>query len=1417
MILIRSSARLSALLVTAALVASCDTRLPTQPGGKVVDDLARPELKFTLSAGTNNTVEQGTPLTVTITATDAQGIAALQTSMRNGAQVVASDTAVVATGAKTVTRTLPVPLAGLARGDKLTIRATATDVSQNTKVDSIVVTVSDTTAPTVTVSSSRSGRTLRGGDTLDLKVVAADSAGIAYAGYRLVRVNGSDTTIVRVDSAFVPSGTRPTIFSPSFAPVLPATLLTGGYSVIGFALDRSGLTNRTSTVASFILADGQRPALVFQAPAAGGRVQVGDSILVRARITDNVALARVSFRAVSIRGAATLGTADTVVRYAAITAPSATGSFVAGTRDTVISRYLKVTTPIDTLTDSLVVFGIVTDASNNADTARVAVSLVPRLSLTTDRPGAVVKTGEAILVRVVAGDTAAVFFAGYRVFRVNAADSTLVRSDSVAAPTGATTFRPAAFNYVVADTLSPATYTFSAFARTSLGLITRPATGFGFSVSDGQKPAVTLTAPLTGSSLRAGDSILVTAVLRDNAALQGVTFRGFSVRGRATLGTADTVARYTTITAPATGAFRTSLRDTTLSRYLKVISPIDTASDSLVVLAVVTDRSGLADTTRAALKVTNTLRPRIVLNTPVVGSTVNVGDSILVTATLHDDNSLASAAFFGVSARGNPSLGTADTVTRYPRVSTTFRTGLRDTTITRYLKAAVPIDTTTDSLIVTGVVANALGFGDTSRVTVKLSRGPTIAIITPLVGDSASAGVNLRVRLTASHATGVIRLGFRIRGDASWPTALNDSAVRTFAPPASPGTLDSVFFIPANAPAGSVVTISPFAVSGDGQLSTAAPLRVPVRSGAAAPRVVQSISARSETTDSLTVSASGNGIATIGYELRDAANAIVKVDTVRFAAPLSSSQIVTFGFTLPITLQGKKLALTSFAIDQAGLVGYSVSAATTSAQTSRAGAFVDSTLIVFGRTFALPAARRGTIADLTVDQARGNVFLSNLNFNQLEVFQGTSTSFSASGIPVGAQPWGMTVARTGVRDTLYVANSGGTNVSRVFIGATTAAGMREDSLRRIRTRVSFLYRVTEVRNAETGKIRITVSAPISFSDRPQFVEQSSGNRLYVSTRPTLAAPRGTVRFLDPSAPAPDFRFILDFASTGNDPNSYLIANVDSMGVAPAPAASTDNDVLTICDHASGQLTPSACGSSNLGIAAAIAALRVAVPTTDIDTRINADEASLGLTDTTFAASSGNGNAIGFGEGVRAPFARAFILRDSLPGATRYQYASPAISVGDLVNNAADRLFGLAIDSTGKTLGVHGGETYFATLDVPFTQRLQGKVSTFSSGAGIAFHPQANGDGSAADKRLAFVSSANGTIEALDIFHYTTRARLATKANLYGPLRASLPFATDNVGVAPGTPSFIVLKLFGLSATGLVVINVTAADIAAPPP
>lgn len=1068
---IRHFARFSALILAVAVVASCDTRSITGPntetpevGGGDPGDLEKPTISFSLNVGTNNTVDVGAALKVTVTSTDNVGVQTSYTSINNGPSIIGSDTAVLRPVVLTANRVVSVSGSGLRNGDKLVVRATVGDASLNFTSDSLVITMSDTTTPKVTLASGKAAPGLAGGDTLDARVTASDSAGIKYVGFRILRLSSTDTVQVYADSVSAPAGTNPTIFAPpTWKWILPDSLLTGNYLLTGFGIDGSGILSRPNPSKAFTVVDGRRPTLTFIAPVPGSRLNVGDSLLVTARLQDNIGIAK-------------------------------------------------------------------------------------------------------------------------------------------------------------------------------------------------------------------------------------VTFWGESKRGDPSLGTETTVRRYAALTAPATGTFKPGLRDTTISRYLKVVTPIDTTADSLYVVGILGD-------------------------------------------------------------------------------------------------AATPTS-----------------LADTVRVAIRMATGPKVKFLAPLATDSATAAAGLTVKLQAIHPIGVAKLGFRMQSAPGWITPIDTIITQTYIPSGKDVTMTATVMVPANAPSKGMITITPISVDVDGQEGSTAPLFIAVRVGAPpGPVVTQAIPPRLEVIDSISVTASGNGLTYVGFEMRDQAGVVVKRDSVSQGSPFPSAVVTNLGISLPASIQGKKLAVVSFAYDMGGRIGYSVPAGVTASQPNPAAAYVDSTLIVFGRTYTVPVTRAGTIADLVVDRNRGNVFLSNLSAGRLEVWQHTSKTFDPTGIFVGSEPWGMAVSRTApAGDTLYVANSGGTNLSRVYIGAATPSGMKEDLANRIVTRISLLYKVSEQRDQATGKIRLSITGPILFSDRPQYVQQSAAGRIYLSTRPTSAATAGTVRYLDPAAPAPDQRFILAFATQGGDANSYLIANIDGAGVTPAPANSPFNDELTLCDHPTGTTLDPTCATTAGGIAATITALRTVVPQTDMDAQVNLDPASIGLTDTTYAAASGDGQWIAFGEGHKAPFARVFLLRDDGSVADRYSYASPSLNVADLVNNASDQLFGVALDKTGKTLGVHGNDAYFATVSQPFTQRLQGTASTFDVGAGIAFHPEADGTNTPMAQRLAFIASNNGQVDLTDVAYFTSRGTLTTKLNLAGPLRASLPF--------PGDDPSIVLKLFGISAKGLVVIDVTAADI-----
>jgi hypothetical protein len=113
------------------------------------------------------------------------------------------------------------------------------------------------------------------------------------------------------------------------------------------------------------------------------------------------------------------------------------------------------------------------------------------------------------------------------------------------------------------------------------------------------------------------------------------------------------------------------------------------------------------------------------------------------------------------------------------------------------------------------------------------------------------------------------------------------------------------------------------------------------------------------------------------------------------------------------------------------------------------------------------------------------------------------------------------------------------------------------------------------------------------------------------------------------------------------------------------------------------------------------------------------------------------------------------------------------------------------------------------VDNPFHLRLQGKYNSFDAGAGIALHPNADGRNTPMPSRLAFVASSPGEIEIVDIAYYINRGKLTLKYPIYGPLKASLPM--------PGDDPSVILKLFALTQRGLIVIDVTQADVKPGPP
>jgi hypothetical protein len=800
----------------------------------------------------------------------------------------------------------------------------------------------------------------------------------------------------------------------------------------------------------------------------------------------------------------------------------------------------------------------------------------------------------------------------------------------------------------------------------------------------------------------------------------------------------------------------------------------------------------------------STKKPTIAIDSPVTGTLINLGDSVLVSVHLHDDRALKNATIVGVSQQGSVDLGTFTQTVRYKStlvpLNGAFRAGLRDTTVRRYLQPVNKADSTLDSLVVLVTALDSIGGADTARRRINIVAGPRVTLVSPTNNDSIPAGVGLSVGAHAQHSDGVGRIDIRVQGEATWPTKLDTTLTQVYTDAPRDVTFSAVARIPANAPIRGRVTITAVAVDANRQPGSASPIAVFVRSASLAqPRVTQTVAVKNEYSDSVNVRATGDGIATLGLLLRDSVGTLVFSDTVRLPQPYNANVQQNVALGLPPSFQGRRLGVTAFAIDGTGRVGYAVPASRSTPEAVLANALVDSTLIVYGRTFALP--HQGIIGDITVDAARGNVFLSNTAFNLLEVWQSSAAGkgFASANVPVGSLPLGMFISNN--PDTLLVANSGGTNISRVYIGSTNASALHEDLAHRILTRNTYTYTVTVQRDEATGKVHLTAQGPISYSDRPEYLVQSRGGRIFYSTRPTATAPAGSVRWLDPALPVPDPHQIWQYGTILNSTSQlYAIFNVDSLFIDPAPPTSAKSDKLIIYDHPYGSATDTAIVVSDSIPLNAIAQLVAA--NSDAEAVFGLDVGSLALTDTTYAAASGNKTWLAFGEGHKTGAARVIVVADS--GGPLPNFFSPLVTINDLTDNASEQVFGIAVDKTGATVAAHGLQSYFSSVSNPFHLRLQGKYDSFDDGAGIAFHPMADGTNSPQDQRLAFIGASSGVIEVVDIAYYINRARLQLKSPIYGPLRASLPM--------PGDPADVILKLYALTQKGLVVIDLTASDI-----
>jgi hypothetical protein len=951
--------------------------------------------------------------------------------------------------------------------------------------------------------------------------------------------------------------------------------------------------------------------------------------------------------------------------------------------------------------------------------------------------------------------------------------------------------------------------------------------------------APTVTAFLTQTTVGAGRTISLRVTAQDNVSLAKI---GFLVLNSSNT-PIDSV-----ISSVASG----SRKDTT---FAYTISPA-LQPTTLKFQGLAIDRQGLRGlSVPVSLGVVDSTKPLVDILSPAPASTFPLNDSILVRVHVADISGIRSVQFSGISVRTD-SVSNTTVVQRYNPKTVTFpqapQTVLpKDTVIVRYLTAVN--DSFSEPIRIIVSASDSVGNvgADTNIVSVG---GPRVEIRNPANGSQVLAGGTLPVRVFAvDKSSGIDSL----RLDANGPGAFTQTIVwRGLITPDSV-VKDTLIVLP-NTPGNMTLTASAYnrrGIVGRTATPVVIILSTSVAADTAKPQVsvVVGTNGRVELDDSIPVTVTAADIGSSGLKRIGITAFMIRTDGVAadtavkdtvfpgsrtgtlqrifYLSPRDFGLSDTTRLPLNVTLQVHAFArdtvrncgaavhqtLETFACVRA-VIRLSNSGAldTFYVASGNVGQSTNSQ-VVTGKTVKLPNPG-GIIADAVVDTVRKRLFLTDITAARVNVLNMDSTKFISPTISVGAEPWGMTIDNSG--DTLIVANSGGTNISFVPINALDAPGQgkpavpfTEKTLRRLLTPNNVLFDVkTSLINA---LFRYTLVIH-DYSDRPQFIAQDSLGRLLYSTKPTGSATQGTIRIVtqDPDAnPATgdtaEVRILFNQdAILPGATDVVAVANVDSIRIRPGGIA---DDSVTIYDHIAGQPHQVIFATR---VSAGAAAVAIAALGSDVLAFVGSwDDNHVGLSDTTFVSASGNRNRIAFGEGATGPTGRIVIwsARDSA--------VSAAINVVDLIHNASERVLGVSLNKDG-TMGVARGtlQAYYFDQDL----RLQGQFGDQISGGkgGAAFHPhhvapitESN------DSSISFVATPNRTIRIIDTSHFNLRGELPIRDNIGGPVKTTPPIPGDNASLPPGAcivapinSACVVLKLYGVTSTGgVVVVNVRRRD------
>ncbi len=677
--------------------------------------------------------------------------------------------------------------------------------------------------------------------------------------------------------------------------------------------------------------------------------------------------------------------------------------------------------------------------------------------------------------------------------------------------------------------------------------------------------------------------------------------------------------------------------------------------------------------------------------------------------------------------------------------------------------------------------------------------------------DSAvtSQGKQLLVEVRAAQQDGVRRLGYLVTGVVTG----GDSTSQL-----SPMPLDTTFTDTLDVPAGAAegaFTITGFAVDSADRRVEAPPVTVFVQSvtnDTEPPVVSFTVAARVEVDDSITVTASDpSGITEIGWEARDTAGTVVGGASTTLAGNLSP---VTETWSLE-DFKGLELPhlviIRAFATDGAGnadTTGVPAGAPPAGPLGSAAAAQQQDTVtVVHGITVPLPPGSR--INDAIYNRNRNEIYLTNTEFDRLEVFRVTDSTLNPEDrqpIFVGSRPWGIALWPSDTlgnnADTVVVANSGGTNFSIVDVAERREKRRHHLPLFRVQT-------VQTKIDEATGLIKLDI-VEYHLSDRPQYLGT------FCRTGGGTACQPDSVYAVYSTTPTAGQSGVLRNRSTVRWENiSSNSANESHFFWEHASATITDaNDTLQI-------FVPRGPGAQDTLLSSICGEIVSVV--------------QLGFVDTTFVRNSGNFTHMLVGEGgsiVEPPmeFARA-MGHSMLPGVTEYTCSffnpldsttisgpeiidfgiSPSIRLRDFIANTATRVKSIAINFNGLTNLIRADSIY--VLDEKL--RLQGLVAVGGENAGMDLNfDHAFDAGNAGtptfggtldpNDRFVFAASEDPVIDVFDTFFYEPVRSIAIRDPVIGPLRVARSVTGDQI-------------LIGVTGAGVVVVQLPAVTNIFPTP